>query len=87
LPFSQDKCAFPSPWKQSFFENKQKIERKLFITHPLMSSLIILWQDFLNLRFLNLQEIESNKDALRISGFKSMLLVQAEKCRSRLWTE
>lgn len=52
-----------------------------------MLSLVNLWQGFLNLRFLNIQEIDSNKDALRISGFKSMLLVQAEKCRSRLWSE
>ncbi len=86
MPWPQDKCP-SSTWKRSFFDNRQAIENNLFITHPLMSSLVNLWQDFSKLRFLNVQEIESNKDALRISGFKSMILFQAEKCRNRLWTE
>ena len=84
LPFPQDKCPFPSGWEVSFHENKLKIERNLFVGHPVMLQILKLWHDFKDTRFINVQEIRQQREAFRIGGFRSMLLVQSEKCKDRL---
>ncbi|TPX60170.1 hypothetical protein SpCBS45565_g07578 [Spizellomyces sp. 'palustris'] len=84
LPFPQDKCPFPSPWRHSFLENRAKLEKNLHITHFLMVRMLALWLQFDKLRFVDLDEIQGQREAFRISGFRSLVLVDAEKCRERL---
>ncbi|KAJ3154924.1 Dynein heavy chain 7, axonemal [Geranomyces michiganensis] len=83
-PFEQDKCPFPSPWRESFLENRLKLEKGLHITSFLMVKMLGLWLEYDSLRFVNLDEIRDQKEAFRISGFRSLILVDAEKCRERL---
>ncbi|KAJ3118419.1 Dynein heavy chain 7, axonemal [Phlyctochytrium bullatum] len=84
LPFPQDKCPFPAGWLAQFRETRHKMEKTLFISHPVMLKALEVWFDFKDLRFINKQEIQSQKESFRIGGFRSMLLVQSEKCRDKL---
>jgi hypothetical protein len=84
LPFPQDKCPFPAGWIQSFNDSKTKLERLLFIGHPVMLKVLGSWHNFKEQRFIDLKEIQSQKESFRIGGFRSMLLVQSEKCRDKL---
>ncbi|KAI9202130.1 dynein heavy chain and region D6 of dynein motor-domain-containing protein [Polychytrium aggregatum] len=82
--FPQDKCPFPAGWKTQFMDAYQKMERNLFITHPLMIRLLETWGIYNSLSFVDVDEIKSNPHAFRVSGFKSMLLVHSEKCRDKM---
>ncbi|KAI9333781.1 dynein heavy chain and region D6 of dynein motor-domain-containing protein [Zopfochytrium polystomum] len=84
LPFEQDKCPFPAGWKSSFKEASAKIEKSLFISHPVMLRTLDLWVQFKHLRFVKKQAVMTQKEAFRIGGFRSMLLVHSEKCREKL---
>ena len=85
LPFEQDKCPFPSPYRESFLESKRLIEKNLFICHPVMQKLIESWASFDHLRLIDKPEIISHKNtAFRMTGFRSMLLVHSEQCRDKL---
>ncbi|KAJ3106842.1 Dynein heavy chain 7, axonemal [Phlyctochytrium planicorne] len=84
LPFPQDKCPFPAGWIDQFLETRAKIERTLYISHPVMLHALDVWCDFKDIRFISKQEIQSQKEPFRIGGFRSMLLVQSEKCRDKL---
>nr|KAJ3422321.1 Dynein heavy chain 7, axonemal [Polyrhizophydium stewartii] len=70
---------------RSFVENRAKIERQLFISAPVLRHLLETWSYFSHLRFANIDEIRSQRDAFRISSFRSLMLVQAEKCRTKIW--
>ncbi|KAI9097032.1 dynein heavy chain and region D6 of dynein motor-domain-containing protein [Phlyctochytrium arcticum] len=83
-PFPQDKCPFPSPWRASFLETRAKLEKILHVTNPLMTKILGLWLQYEKLRFVDLVEIKGQREAYRISGFRSLVLVDAEKCRERL---
>ncbi|KAJ3020398.1 UNVERIFIED_CONTAM: Dynein heavy chain 7, axonemal [Siphonaria sp. JEL0065] len=84
LPFPQDKCPFPAGWQKPFHDAKVKLERNLFISHPCMMRVMEIWSDFETVRFTNVPEIQSQKEPFRIGGFRSMILVQSEKCRESL---
>lgn len=84
LPFPQDKCPFPSPWRQSFLENRAKLAKWLHITNYLMVNMLSLWLQYEHFRFVDVAEITGQREAFRISGFRSLVLVDAEKCRERL---
>ncbi|KAJ3333612.1 Dynein heavy chain 7, axonemal [Blyttiomyces sp. JEL0837] len=84
LPFEQDKCPFPAGWLTLFRDARAKMERNLYICHPVMIRILELWSDFRELRFVNLHEIRTQREAFRIGGFRSMILVQSEKCRDKL---
>ncbi|KAJ3084466.1 Dynein heavy chain 7, axonemal [Rhizoclosmatium hyalinum] len=84
LPFPQDKCPFPAGWQKPFNEAKYKLERSLFVSHPCMMRVMEIWSTFQNVRFTNTNEIQSQKEPFRIGGFRSLMLVQSEKCREAL---
>ncbi|KAJ3210279.1 Dynein heavy chain 7, axonemal [Dinochytrium kinnereticum] len=84
LPFPQDKCPFPAGWLPQFLDTRSKIERTLYISHPVMMKALDIWCDFKELRFVSKYEIQAQKEPFRIGGFRSMLLVQSEKCRDKL---
>ncbi|KAJ3192416.1 Dynein heavy chain 7, axonemal [Irineochytrium annulatum] len=84
LPLEQDKCAFPAGWMPQFMEARAKMEKNLYIGHPVMMSVLDTWSIFKDIRFINKVEIQSQREAFRIGGFRSMLLVQSEKCRDKL---
>ncbi|RKO94828.1 dynein heavy chain and region D6 of dynein motor-domain-containing protein [Blyttiomyces helicus] len=62
----------------------ERIDRTLYIGHPAMLSILELWQQFHHMRFVDADEIKMQKEAFRISGFRSLLLVQSEKCGEKL---
>ncbi|KAJ3406762.1 Dynein heavy chain 7, axonemal [Chytriomyces hyalinus] len=84
LPFEQDKCPFPAGWKKPFNDAKCKLEKNLFVTHPCLLRVMEIWEEFQLMRFTNIHEIHTQKESFRIGGFRSMMLVQSEKCREAL---
>ncbi|KAI8621842.1 dynein heavy chain and region D6 of dynein motor-domain-containing protein [Chytriomyces sp. MP71] len=84
LPFPQDKCPFPAGWKRPYNDAKMKLEKNLFIGHPCMLRVMDMWIEFQTLRFTNVNEIHAQKESFRIGGFRSLMLVQSEKCREAL---
>ncbi|KAJ3385211.1 Dynein heavy chain 7, axonemal [Entophlyctis sp. JEL0112] len=85
LPFPQDKCPFPAGWKKPFSEARARMQRSLFIMHPTLLQMVALWNsEFESWRFINATEICLHKEPFRIGGFRSLVLVQSEKCREAL---
>ncbi|KAI8825055.1 dynein heavy chain and region D6 of dynein motor-domain-containing protein [Fimicolochytrium jonesii] len=82
--FAQEQIVFPSPWRETFLENKAKLAKILHITHPLMVKMLELWLQYDKLRFVDIAEVNIQAEPFRISGFRSLVLVNAEKCRERL---
>ncbi|KAJ3222973.1 Dynein heavy chain 7, axonemal [Clydaea vesicula] len=81
----QDKCPFPSTWREVYVENKQKIHKRLYLCHPIMQQLLCNWAEFDRLRLVDVNEINHNKSTpFRMNGFRSMLLVHSELCRDKL---
>ncbi|KAJ3127539.1 Dynein heavy chain 7, axonemal [Nowakowskiella sp. JEL0407] len=87
LPFPQDKCPIPSGWRESFLENRSKIEKSLHVTNIAMGKILQLWVDYENIRLIVIDEIYSHTAAFRISGFRSLLLVHSEICRYKIYNE
>ncbi|KAH9266776.1 hypothetical protein BASA84_000973, partial [Batrachochytrium salamandrivorans] len=75
----------PSPWHTSFVENKAKIERLLMISSHVLCHLLETASHFSHMRLVNVNEMQSQRDAFRVSSYQSLMLVQAEKCRAKIW--
>jgi dynein heavy chain, axonemal len=76
-----------SEWHETFVQNRLKIERLLYIGHPLMCEILELWTRFHSTRIIDIEKIKSQKDPYRIFSFKSFVMVHAEKCRTKLWND
>ena len=74
-----------SPWRDSFLQSKAKIERSLFICHPLFVEILEIWTHYDSTRIVDKQKITTQREAYRIFTFRSLIMVQAEKTRSKLW--
>ncbi|KAK5669543.1 hypothetical protein QVD99_003934 [Batrachochytrium dendrobatidis] len=84
-PAFSETLSNPSPWHKSFVENKAKIERLLFISNHALCHLMQTASYFSHLRYVDIKEMRSQRDAFRISSYRSLMLVQAEKCRTKIW--
>ena len=75
----------PSPWNGSYVDNRLKMEKNLFISSPVLRNMLEIWSYFAPLRFFNMKDLRGQREGFRLSSFRSLLLVQAEKCRTKLW--
>jgi hypothetical protein len=80
--------TFPVPeqWRKSFAESKAKMEQILHIQHPVMRQLLDLWGKFNHLRLVDIHDFKHHQKAaaFRMTAFRSMMLVQSERCRDKL---
>ncbi|KAJ3313775.1 Dynein heavy chain 7, axonemal [Boothiomyces sp. JEL0838] len=72
-------------WKQQYIESKIYLEHNLFITHPIHHEILSLGFKFSNLQLIETNAIRNQRDPYRVSSFRSLLLLQTEKCRNAVW--
>jgi dynein heavy chain len=86
--FSQDYAPFPVPkdWHKTYVDNKLKIERTLHVIHPVMRKLLTLWDDYNHVRLIDVNDFKIHQKTapFRMTAFRSMMLVQSERCREKL---
>ncbi|RKP19583.1 hypothetical protein ROZALSC1DRAFT_28837, partial [Rozella allomycis CSF55] len=76
--------TLPAPWHESFVANKKRLEGHLMIGHPAMIRILELSGVVDHIRLCDTHEILKSAQKLRLTSFKSMVLVQSEVCRDRL---
>ncbi|XP_053383461.1 dynein axonemal heavy chain 3-like [Mercenaria mercenaria] len=75
--FPQRIIRAPVPWHETFLEMKEYNRTHLFITNPIMQKIQDIWFDeFINLRFINLKELERADLPLLPSEFESLIRKQ-----------
>lgn len=83
----QESAAYFEQRLEDYSINRGKLEKLLFIGHPLMRQVLELWTHFHSTRIIDIAKIKAQKESYRIFSFRSSIMVQAEKCRSKLWNE
>jgi dynein heavy chain len=74
-----------SPWHDDFKQGKLFLETNLFISHRLILEAVDIGELYKNFKLLDIGVIKSHKEAYRLSSFRSLILLQTEKCRTTLW--
>ncbi|TPX35722.1 hypothetical protein SmJEL517_g02025 [Synchytrium microbalum] len=82
-PLPQDKPSLPTGWRASFLENRTKIERELYLPHGVIRGMLAEWGPHALNRLVDSEEV-CKQPTFRIGGFRSMVMVQADKCREKL---
>lgn len=65
-------------------ETHSRIDRTLYITNQCVIKVLALWEKYQDLRFFDSEELFAQSGPMKVSYFRSVLLVQSEKCRDRL---
>jgi dynein heavy chain len=74
-----------SPWHDSFLKAKEYLEENLYITNPILCEMIDMWYIYKNFKLIDNNVILEHNDSYRVSSFRSLILLQNEKCRNYLW--
>ncbi|KAI8910835.1 dynein heavy chain and region D6 of dynein motor-domain-containing protein, partial [Gorgonomyces haynaldii] len=74
-----------SPWRESYVQNRTRIEKSLYISHPLLLEVLEIWSHFSTARIADVEKIKAQKDPYRIFSYRSLIMVQAEKSRVTFW--
>jgi dynein heavy chain len=74
-----------SAWHEEFLKNREYIEKNLHIGNPILCELIELWQNYRSGTLIDISVIKNNSESYRVSSFRSLILLQNEKCRNFLW--
>jgi dynein heavy chain len=82
-----DRVITPLEEHENFVQSKSKLERILYIGHPLLCRVLELWSTYSSTRAIDIPKIRSQKDAFRIFSFRSSIMVHAEKSRAKLWND
>jgi dynein heavy chain len=84
IVFKDAPIGNPAPWHESFVENKAKLENDLQIGHPAMRKILDFSQHVDKVRFVDIDEIRKSAGRLRLTNFRSMILVQNEMSREKV---
>jgi hypothetical protein len=72
----------PTTWKQDFMRNKNAVLKKFYLSHPIHRQILYMTQDFQKHGIIDFHSTMQNSgSAIKLSTFRSMLLVQSEKSR------
>ena len=72
----------PTGWRDGYIIARDLLSKNLFTTHPLMIHVLQLWSGYEHIKFVNAADIRGN--SFRAPSYRSIMLVNAEKCRDKL---
>jgi dynein heavy chain len=78
------KPTIPTGWRSRYLEHQSKLERILCITHPAVRKILEVWNQLDSTRLFSSNDFRVTPGPYRYSVFKSILIVQAERCREKL---
>ncbi|KAJ2998719.1 Dynein heavy chain 7, axonemal [Globomyces sp. JEL0801] len=73
--------SFHAPWHADFIEAKEKLSRLFYSSDPIHREALDLWSIYESQKLIDVAHIKLQKDPYRVSSFRSLVLLQTEKCR------
>ncbi|TPX37761.1 hypothetical protein SeMB42_g06896 [Synchytrium endobioticum] len=82
-PLPQDKPSLPTGWRQSFLDNRAKIDKELYLPHAVIRGMLAEWGPHISDRLIDSEEVKK-QPTFRIGGFRSMVMAHAQKSKEKL---